>query len=82
MTGWERLSAVSATNSTDGKTVSVDCPAGKRLLGGGGLTSNADVYIYASYPFDDDTWTVSAIEDSLPTPTTWNVTAWAICASV
>ena len=40
------------------------------------------VYIYASYPLDDDTWTVSAIEESLPAPTTWDATAWAICASV
>ena len=82
MTGWERLSAVSATNNTDSKSVSVNCPAGKRLLGGGGLTSNADVYIYASFPFDDDTWTVGAMEESLPGPTAWDVTAWAICAAV
>jgi hypothetical protein len=82
VTGWERVSAVSATNNTDTKSVSVDCPAGKKLLGGGGVTSHADVYIYASYPVDDDTWTVSASEESLSTPTTWAVTAWAICASV
>jgi hypothetical protein len=80
VTGWERLSAASASNGTDTKTVSVNCSSGKKLLGGGGLTSDSSVFIYASYPLDDDTWTVSARETT-GSPT-WSLTAWAICASV
>jgi len=37
-------------------------PMAPYLLGGGGLTSDASVHIYASYPLDDDTWAVSASE--------------------
>jgi hypothetical protein len=59
----------------------VDCSPGKKLLGGGGVTTDADAYIYASYPSDDDTWTVIAAEDG-NTNNNWTVTAWAICASV
>jgi hypothetical protein len=48
------------------------------LLGGGGLTSDSSVYLYASYPQADNTWTVSAHE-TIGNPT-WSVTVWAICA--
>jgi hypothetical protein len=36
------------------------------------------VYLYASYPQADNTWTVSAHE-TIANPT-WSVTVWAICA--
>jgi len=74
------VSASSATDGANTKTISVNCSGGKKLLGGGGLTSDASVHIYASYPLDDDTWAVSASETG--SNPTWTLTAWAICASV
>ena len=78
LTGWERVSATSASNVTDTKSMSVSCSGNKKLLGGGGLTSDPSVHLYASYPEADNTWTVSAHE-TIGNPT-WSVTVWAICA--
>jgi hypothetical protein len=80
LTGYERVTATSVSNSTD-KSISIDCSTGKKLLGGGGITSNAEIYLYASYPIDDDTWTVSAGEDG-NVNSNWTVTVWAICATI
>jgi hypothetical protein len=80
VTGWELVSQTSASTSAD-KSISVDCPGTKTLLGGGGLTNNADAYLYASYPTDSNTWTVSAGEDT-NLAASWTVTAWVVCASL
>jgi hypothetical protein len=76
----EIVSAASASDSND-KSVSVDCSPGKKLLGGGAMTSMANVYVYASYPTDDDTWVASAGEDGMQNGS-WTVTAYAICATI
>jgi hypothetical protein len=80
VSGWEIVSQTSGSSSVD-KSISVDCPGTKTLLGGGGLTNNAEVYLYASYPVDSNTWTVSAGEDG-PTNNNWTVTAWVVCANL
>ena len=77
LTGWERVSATSASNVTDTKSISVSCSENKKLLGGGGLTSDPSVHLYESYPQADNTWTVSAHE-TIGNPN-WSVTVWAIC---
>jgi hypothetical protein len=78
LTGSERVSATSAGSITDTKSMSVSCSGSKKVLGGGGITSDPSVYLYASYPQADNTWTVSAHE-TIGNPT-WSVTVWAICA--
>ena len=80
MSGWELVSLTSGSTSAD-KSISVDCPGTKTLLGGGGLTNNTEVYLYASYPVDSNTWTVSAGEDG-NLMVNWTVTAWVVCANL
>jgi len=65
------------------KYQSVECDAGKKVLGGGGAiggTYSYDrVFITSSYPSRDDTWTVVA-EEATPTDTDWFIETFAICA--
>jgi hypothetical protein len=79
---FEIRTLVSSFNSTSPKTVTVDCPAGKRVLGGGGLTSigNGDVALYESRPVDSDTWQVSAAENT-NLSSGWTLTGYATCVS-
>jgi hypothetical protein len=79
VSGLQIYSAESPTNSTT-KSVSVDCPDGKLLTGGGGVISHANrAQITSSWPNDANTWTVDALDDS---GDDWSVLAYAICATV
>lgn len=81
MSGWQRVSATSSSNSSN-KSQTIDCPAGKKLLGGGGSISlSGNVAITASNPVDDDTWSVTAAEVNTEN-SSWTVTAYAICGVV
>jgi hypothetical protein len=66
----------------------VDCPAGKKLLGGGGTvtTSNGTtpqrVIMQSSAPFDADTWrVVGVVITGLAGGQTMTVQATAICTT-
>jgi hypothetical protein len=52
--GLETASATSAANATDFKDLTVDCPSGRRVLGGGIRLTGADgfVAVDSSRPFD------------------------------
>ena len=78
------VKATSASNS-NGKTQTVECPAGKEVLGGGGYITGGStkVVIQSSYPTGDPIptgWSVTAIETSNYTKA-WSVTAYVICAT-
>jgi hypothetical protein len=62
--------------------LSVDCPAGKKALGGGGITSvtNGDVVLIETRPLDADTWQVTATEDN-NVSSNWTLTVYATCVS-
>jgi hypothetical protein len=64
-------------------TQSVDCPAGKRALGGGGVSSTlsfAGPYLVNSRPRPDGAgWSVSYARE---TTASYTVTVYAICATV
>jgi hypothetical protein len=79
---FEIRTVVSALNSNNAKTVTADCPAGKRAVGGGGLSSivNGDVALYESRPLDSDTWQVSAAENTTVS-SSWTLTAYVTCVS-
>ena len=81
VSGLERVDATTATNSTPGRTASMACAAGKRLLGGGARVNPAlpQVAITSSYPGDDNTYQASAREVTA-TGANWSLTAYAICA--
>jgi hypothetical protein len=79
--GYEQRQA-SVTNSNNSKTLTVDCAAGKKAAGGGGSTSitNGDVALFESRPLDNDTWLVSAAENTSVSGN-WTLTVYAICLS-
>ena len=93
ISGLESVSAQSDSNSTAVKSASVDCPEGKRPLGGGGVVFGAaqDVVVNQSYPKDlngDSTgtdlvgWTVGAWETAAGQDSDWRIRVYAICAFV
>jgi hypothetical protein len=80
LTGWERVSTTSASDSNDKAGITTDCTGGNKLLGGGCSISvnDGEVSITTTAPADDDTWTCSAAEDG-NFGDSWTLTAYAIC---
>jgi hypothetical protein len=85
ITGRQTLSATTASNSSSPKTVTVNCPAGKKAHGAGfsggsgtafgkwlvrGVTPNATLTAV----------TLAAEEIDGGTTEPWSLTAWAVCA--
>jgi hypothetical protein len=86
--GVETVGASSPFNSSPEKTLVVNCPTGKRLLGGGAgawgramIDSAVGVVLTASQPLDDRTWLAAAREVN-PTDESWVLQAKAVCAAV
>ena len=68
------------------KEVTVDCPAGSKVVSGGFVVNNASVPTTwvtpsRSYAVDDDTWLVRANRIESATNTVWALTAIATCVS-
>lgn len=80
--GLQIVSAESAANSNSTKTLIVSCPAGKKVLSGGGLIfgTTTNVSIIASVPLTTTAWEVWAIEVGTGTPDNWMLSAAAVCA--
>jgi hypothetical protein len=72
----------SANNSTSPKTVTVDCPGGRKVLGGGYTFTavTGGVVIRENMAADDDTWTVTA-EEADGFGGSWTLQAFAVCAT-
>jgi len=71
--GWVDIGLEIVTANTTGVVVTVDCPAGKRVLGGGCYAVAA--LLNGNRPTDDDTWGCNANGST-------NLTAYAICARI
>ena len=71
VSGWEIV-----TNSGTSRPLSVTCPSGKQVIGGGGKNSGI-TGLNENYPSSDDTWTISASGVANTT-----LTVYAICATV
>ena len=87
-TGIEVVRAGSAFSSSPERHVTVDCPPGKRLLGGGAgawgramISTPNEIALTASHPFDEDTW-LAAAHEVVATDTEWYLLVNAICAVV
>jgi hypothetical protein len=84
LSGRQIAAATSANNSSSFKTVSVACPAGKQMLGGGAAITPAGtsvpVALTSSY-FNGTAWVGSARETSTFSGS-WIVNVIAICATV
>jgi hypothetical protein len=83
ISGWEqRISSQGVDVAPDyGGYAKVNCPDGKRVVGGGlGRRGGFWTYITESWPINDGTgWGVTVWNDS---PNVATIYAWAICASV
>ena len=80
VSGIERVEFTSAINSTASKTSTVTCPAGKRLLGGGGRLNPVlpQVALQQSFPDNDNVYRTSARE-IVATGANWSLTVFAVC---
>lgn len=76
--------ATSSLDSNASKVVTVVCPAGKKVLGGGGQTSgDPHVLMTELRPISQgsgNVFNVIATEDPVGTPQPWSVQAFAFCA--
>ena len=82
--GYERNSAAvgNFNGSTDSiATVSVNCSAGKKVIGGGWVGAPSYVWVINSYPSDDDTWIVSVTYFNGSTSSATGMTAYSICVN-
>jgi hypothetical protein len=64
------------------KTRQISCPAGKKVIGGGGsvLEKGNTIGLTSSYPWDDHTWYVGARRFVEPAYV-WGLGGYAICAT-
>jgi hypothetical protein len=79
----EIVSVQGALDSLSGKVVSVNCPAGKKLLGGGArlIGEAGNVALDESYPLTATQWRAYGTEVNA-TAGNWRIDAFAICATV
>ena len=87
VSGWERKFTINGPfDSSSPKTGEASCPAGKKLLAGGGRLHHLQaapppIAIQESYAVDDDTWRVVGAEIS-PTAVNWEPVVTIICGTV
>jgi hypothetical protein len=83
--GVQQIASTGASNSTASKTFQVDCPSGKRAIGGGGmlLGTTTNTFLSTSRPSDAGTgWIATGRESSAGNAGNWAVQAWVVCATV
>jgi len=80
--GLEVPTGASALDSSTPKAVVVNCPLGKKVIGGGARVTGAgasEVSVTEGYPSSATQWTTRAIEVNA-TGGSWTLTAFAFCA--
>ena len=85
VSGVQQISSTGASNSTSPKTFQVDCPSGKRAIGGGStlLGTTTNTFLSTSRPSDAGTgWIATGRETSGGNAGNWAVQAWVVCATV
>ena len=83
LSGLEYATAVTATDSSTPKVVLVNCPTGKRVLGGGARVTGGgtnNVRVTEFYASTQNQWTVRAVE-SPTTGNSWQLSGWVYCAA-
>ena len=87
VSGWVRTFVVDGPfDSTSKKVGEATCPAGKKLLAGGGRLHHLQavpppIAIQESYAVDEDTWRIVGAETS-PTAASWEPVVVIVCAEV
>jgi hypothetical protein len=80
--GLEILNVATALDSSSPKSAVVNCPAGKKVIGGGARATGGgavEVAVSEAYPTSATQWTTLAREVN-PTGASWTLTAYAFCA--
>jgi hypothetical protein len=83
--GLQQISSTGVFNSTASKSFQVDCPSGKRAVGGGGTLTGTttNTFLSTSRPSDAGTgWVAAGSESSAGNAGNWAVQAWVVCATV
>jgi hypothetical protein len=82
VSGIERVEMTTLVNSASPKVAQIACPAGKRLIGGGGRLNGGGtaVALQQSFPDNDNVFRVQGRE-VVASAATWSVTAFAVCAT-
>lgn len=82
LSGYEIVTAEGAPDTNQLKPALAVCPAGKKVIGGGGGATTPSVHVITrSEPRGDDGWSV-VVRDLDPDPDVWGLHAYAICADV
>jgi hypothetical protein len=86
LSGVETVVATGPAQSSKFTVVTANCPAGKRIIGGGANASISgafydDLAIVGSYPLTTTRWQAVAAEANATTGN-WRLSAYAICAVV
>ena len=84
--GYEVVTGNTASENSGSKLVILECPAGKRALGGGGSTASAigrHLQVYANHPSPDGRWWYYGVLEEDPIDNgLYAPTAYVICAAV
>jgi hypothetical protein len=80
------VSEITSHNTVSPKEISVSCPPGMVLAGGGAkvnskqvvIDQNLSVYLRRNAPHNPTTWIAEGTQES-GTPTTWHLGVYAIC---
>jgi hypothetical protein len=80
--GYEIVTASTANDSTNAKSISVPCPTGKKAVGGGAAYNGAGPDSAMSWPVNGgQAW--QAYGDEVPVHTfNWQLVVWAVCMNV
>jgi hypothetical protein len=85
MSGLQQISSTGVSNSIGSKSFQVDCPSGKRAVGGGGtlIGATTNTFLSTSRPSDAGTgWVAAGSESSAGNAGNWAVQAWVVCATL
>ena len=83
--GLQTISGSGVSNSSSPKSQQQDCPAGKRVVGGGGVITGSatNTFLSTSRPTDAGTgWTATGRESTGGNAGNWAVQTWVVCVTV
>jgi hypothetical protein len=85
ISGLQRVVGTTAMSSVNSKSVTVSCPSGKRVVGGGARAAGSGsnrISVVESYPdANESKWNARAVE-VVTTTAAWELEAYALCAIV
>jgi hypothetical protein len=80
VSGWQMVTSTSSYSSVSPRQQVASCPAGKKVVGGGGNASGGNAFPLVGQPVAPGSWAVVAAE-SPATSANWTLSAYAICVT-